>query len=183
MDCRLARAGAPNQKHSASVQKADSIPRFENNLRPSDGEENARRKKKKMEEKTPENNPEELNAGIAKSREEIAALAAGLEKLAEGKIDKFFVDGKRPQEDPANGDKRNGGWTGFRHRLEEAGARGEKIAQGLADEIKRHPLLGGLAAFGLGFGIATLLFKRSKSDSRQGDSGRDLKGNVRRSFC
>jgi len=101
-----------------------------------------------MKEKTDENNLEALNDGIAKSREEIAALAAGLKKLADG-------------------DKRNGGWTGFRNRLDEAGARGEKVVQGLVDEIKRHPLIGGLAAFGLGFGIATLLFKRSKRDSRQ----------------
>ncbi|MDD5224849.1 MAG: hypothetical protein PHE84_12765 [bacterium] len=100
-----------------------------------------------MNEKKDENNLEALNAGIAESREEIAALAAGLKKLADG-------------------DNRNSGWTGFRNRLDDAGARGEEVVQVLADEIKRHPLLGGLAAFGIGFGIATLLFKRSKRDSR-----------------
>ena len=120
-----------------------------------------------MKEKTHEKNPDALNASIAKLREEIAALAAGLKKLAEGKIDESSVDGEHPQEGPPNGDKCHGGWTGFRHRLDEAGARGKKVAKGLADEIERHPLIGGMAAFGLGFVIAKLLFRRSKKDSRQ----------------
>ena len=118
-----------------------------------------------MKEKTNENNLDALNADIAKLREEIAALAAGLQKLAEGTIDKYSIDGERPPESPANCEKRNGGWTGFWHGLDQAGARGKKVAQGLAVEIERHPLVGGIAAFSLGFWIATVLFRRSKSDS------------------
>ena len=53
------------------------------------------------------------------------------------------------------------------NKLEEAGARAEMVAKSLADEIRRHPLIGGMAAFGLGFGIATLLFKRNRIDARQ----------------
>ena len=120
-----------------------------------------------MKEKTHERNLDALNAGIAKSREEIAALAAGLKKLAEWKIDESSVDWEHPLQGPANGDKCYGKWTGFRHRLDEAGARGEKVAEGLADEIRRHPLIGGMAAFGLGFVIAKLLFRRGKKDTRQ----------------
>ena len=120
-----------------------------------------------MKEKTHEKDLDELNAGIAKSREEIAALAATLKKLAQWKIEESSVDGKHPQEGPTNGDKCHGGWTGFRNRLDKAGARGENVVKGLADEIQRHPLIGGMAAFGLGFTIAKLLFRRSKKDSRQ----------------
>ena len=120
-----------------------------------------------MKEKTRENNQDALNADIAKLREEIEALAASLKKLVEGTIDKSSVDGERPPEGSANGEKRNGGWTGFWHGLDQAGARGEQVAKGLADEIQRHPLIGGIAAFGLGFWIATLLFRRSKGDSMQ----------------
>ena len=120
-----------------------------------------------MKEKTHERNLDALSAGIAKSREEIVALAAGLKKLAQWKIDESSVDGQHPQEVPANGDTCHGGWTGFRHRLDEAGAQGKKVAKGLADEIERHPLIGGMAAFGLGFVIARLLFRRSKENSRQ----------------
>lgn len=120
-----------------------------------------------MKEKTHEKNLDALNAGIAKSREEIAALGTGLKKLADGKIDESSVDGEHPQERPGNGDTWHGGWTGFRHRLDEAGARGKKVVKGLADEIERHPLIGAMAAFGLGFVIARMLFRRSKKDSRQ----------------
>ena len=119
-------------------------------------------KEKKMKEKTHDKNLNALNAGIAKSREEIAALAAGMKKLAEWKIEESPVDGEQPKDGPANGANGHGGWTGFRHRLDEAGTRGEKVAKVLAEEIERHPLIGGIAAFGLGFAIARLLFRRSK---------------------
>lgn len=112
-----------------------------------------------MKEKTHENNQDALNADIAKLREEIEALAASLKKLVEGTIDKPGGS--------ANSEKGNGGWTGFRHGLDQAGARGKMVAKGLADEIQRHPLLGGMAAFGLGFWIARLLFRGSKRDSGQ----------------
>jgi len=115
-----------------------------------------------MKENTHETDLEALNAGIAKSREEIGALLADLKKLSVLRNDKAFVDIVRSKEGPAEG-----GWTGFKHKLDEAGARGEKAAKGLADEIKRHPLIAGATAFGLGFVIATVLFKRSKRDSGQ----------------
>jgi len=114
-----------------------------------------------MNEKTYEKNLDALNTGIAKSREEIAVLAAGLKKLAEFKIDKSRVD---PPEGPTNGNKLNGGWTRFQYSLDEVGARGKKVAKRVADEIERHPLIGGTAAFGFGFVIAMALFRRSKRD-------------------
>jgi hypothetical protein len=120
-----------------------------------------------MNEKAPEEKLDTLNAGIAKSREEIAALAATLNKLAEKKAGESIVDGKHPHDEPTNGDQQQSGWTGFRHRLDDAEARGESIAKGLAEEIRRHPLIGGTAAFGLGFLFARLLFKRRKKASTQ----------------
>ena len=110
-----------------------------------------------MKENTNGNSLDALNAELAKSREEIAALAADLKKLA---------DGAHPQDGPANGDQRDGGWTGFWHGLDEAGARGEKVAKGLADEIERHPLIGGMAAFGLGYVIARLIYRRDKKEHK-----------------
>ena len=89
-----------------------------------------------MQEKTYENNLDALNKGIAQLREEIAALA--------------------------DGDERHGGWANFRGKLGEVGAKGEKVAEGIAHEIERHPLIGGMIAFGLGFFIARLLWRRSK---------------------
>jgi hypothetical protein len=115
-----------------------------------------------MKEKIHENNLDALKVGVAKSHEEMAAHAVVLKKLAKQKIDKHSGNGGHRQEDPGNGR-----WMAFRRGLDEVGARGEKVAKGLADEIKRHPLLGGMAAFGLGFVIARLLFRRSKRDSGQ----------------
>jgi len=113
-----------------------------------------------MEEKAQENSLETINAGIAALRAEIAALTA---EFAEWKIDTSAIDGERPQKGLGS----SGGWTSFRSRIGEVGTRGEQIAAGLAHEIERHPLIGGMAAFGLGFVIAKLLFKRSKRDSGQ----------------
>jgi len=96
--------------------------------------------------KTHGKNLVEMNARVAQSREEITALAAGL------------------HEEPSNGGKHHDSWAGFRHRPDTVSARGGKLAQGLADKIERHPVIGGLVAFGVGFGIATLLFKRRKRD-------------------
>jgi hypothetical protein len=120
-----------------------------------------------MKDKAGNTQLDALNADIAKSREDIAALAASFRRLAEWKVDKSSVDGKCPPEGPANGEKRNGKWMAFRHGLDEAGVRGMQVAKGLSDEIERHPLIGGMVAFGLGFGIARLIFRRNKSDSRQ----------------
>jgi hypothetical protein len=99
-----------------------------------------------MEEAMQETNLGELNASIAKLRVEIAALAAELKR-----------------EVPGNGGSPESGWTAFRNRLGEASAKGGKIADGVAVEIERHPLIGGTVAFGIGFLIAMLLFKRRTS--------------------
>ena len=103
-----------------------------------------------MDEKAHEKKLEALNDDITKSREEIAVLSAVLKKLMEN----------------ARDNSEGGGWTGFREGLGDAGAKGEKVVKYVADNIERHPLISGLAAFGLGFGIATLLFKTSKTECR-----------------
>ncbi len=104
-----------------------------------------------MEEKKIESTFEALTADIAKLHKELAALAAGLKKIAE-----------RPQRrDPADDGEAPGVWAGFQNRIEEAGERGGKVVKGFAHEVERHPLIGGIALFGIGFMLATLLFKRS----------------------
>ncbi|RJO66292.1 MAG: hypothetical protein C4523_13030 [Myxococcales bacterium] len=101
--------------------------------------------------RTQEKHLEALNASIEKSREEIDALAAALKKL--------------PEEGGQG--STNGKWTALRQRLDEVGAQSGKVVKGLTSEIERHPLVGGIAAFGAGFTIATLLFKRGKGDSER----------------
>jgi len=105
-----------------------------------------------MTEKAHDKNMEALHAGIARSQAEIAELAANLKKLA-----------RHAAGNGGNGDADIGGWLGFQHKLDEASARGKQVAQGVADEIIRHPLLSGAAAFGLGFVFARLLFRRGNA--------------------
>jgi hypothetical protein len=101
-----------------------------------------------MTENSRDKQLDEMTAAIARSRDELAALTATLKRLS------------------SNGTGHDSAWSGFQHGIEVAGSRGRKVAAGVADELERHPILGGLVAFGVGFGIATLLYKRAPSDSR-----------------
>jgi len=91
--------------------------------------------------------PSAPNAKVAKSRQELAMLASRLTLLAQTLAHAGNEDSK---------------WSAIQHRIGEAGSRGRLAAKGLAEQVERHPLIGGVAAFGLGFGLATLLFKRAK---------------------
>jgi hypothetical protein len=118
-----------------------------------------------MTEKTHEKELDALKADIASLREEIAALATGVKKLAETKTAEPHAEGEHEaskQGGPANGGHGHGAWTDFQHTLDEARAQGEKVVKDLAAEIERHPLVGSMAAFGLGFIIAKLWYRGSK---------------------
>ena len=118
-----------------------------------------------MTEKTHEKELDALKADIANLREEIAALAAGVKKFAATKAAEPHVEGEpeaSKQGGPANGGHGHGAWTDFQQTLDEAWARNEKVIKDLAAEIERHPLVGSMAAFGLGFIIAKLWYGGSK---------------------
>jgi hypothetical protein len=119
--------------------------------------------KTKSDDKTNGRSQDAMNARVSKTRREIAALALSLNELAEWRLSNLSVDGSDWHDGPGNGGERHGGWASFRQRLDAARARGGKVADGVAHEIERHPLIGGLAAFGLGFGVAMLLFRKSRA--------------------
>ena len=112
-----------------------------------------------MDEQKREEQLEALNRGAARSQEELAALAARVERLVEWTTDNPSVVAERR---PARG-----AWRSLWHGLHEAGVEGGRLGRGVADEIERHPVLGGMAAFGLGFWVATLLFKKSAKAPRR----------------
>jgi hypothetical protein len=112
-----------------------------------------------MKEKTYEERLESINSGVATLHEEIAAIAAGLKRLSERKNGKASVNEAFASEVPLENENLNASWTRFRHRLDGAGAQSRKIANGVAAEIERHPLIGALTTFGLGFAIAKMLFR------------------------
>jgi hypothetical protein len=107
----------------------------EERLRLLNGQGNAHEEKRTMTEKTREKERDALKADIASLRKDIAVLAAGAKKFAR---------------------------TDFQHTLDEAWTQGEKIVKELVAEIERHPRVGSMAAFGLGFIIAKLWYGGSK---------------------
>jgi hypothetical protein len=109
-------------------------------------EEGSKGDKRKMSDNTHGADLAQMNAEIAKSRKEIAVMAARLEKVLGGNNGKPGAEIEH---------------SAFRQGLEHAGARGGEVAMGLAAEIKRHPLIIGVTALSLGFVIAMLIFKRS----------------------
>jgi hypothetical protein len=118
-----------------------------------------------MTEKIREKELDELKADIASLRKEIAALASGAKKFAETKAAGPHAEGEYEASqhgDSATGGSAHGPWTDFQHTLDEAWTRNEKVIKNLAVEIERHPLVGSLAAFGLGFIIAKLWYRGSK---------------------
>ena len=110
-----------------------------------------------MKDKTREKELDKLKAGIAGLREEIASLEAGMGKFAETKWAGTHAEERRDAarpEGPAHAGNGRYESTDFQNTLDEARAQGEKVVKELAAEIERHPLMGGIAAFGLGFIIA-----------------------------
>jgi hypothetical protein len=114
-----------------------------------------------MTEKTREKELDALKVDIASLREEIAALAAGVKEFSETKAAEFHAEGDyetTQQECSANSEQRPGAWADFQRTLDEAWTQNEKFIKDIAAEIERHPLTGGIAAFGLGFIIAKLWY-------------------------
>ena len=107
-----------------------------------------------------------LDAGLAKARREAAPLATSLSWLAE-----WHADHAVPLNDPGAragaDDARGPDWPALLDSLERAGERaaerGEAAARVVASGIQRHPVVGGLAAFGLGFALAALLVRAGRS--------------------
>ncbi len=114
-----------------------------------------------MKERTHEKELDALKVDLATLREEIAALAAGAKKFAKTKAAESHAEGDHEttqQESSANSEEGPGAWTDFQHRLDEAWTKNEQFIKDLTADIERHPLVGSIAAFGLGFIIAKLWY-------------------------
>jgi len=120
-----------------------------------------------MNEQNQEDQLKALRRGLERSHEEIAALAGRVERLVDWTAANSSVVRTRSPAGHPDGEKRASAWSSLRHGLSEAGVLGKDIGRGVATEIERHPVLGGIAAFGLGFGLAKLLFKDGRSNPRR----------------
>ena len=111
----------------------------------------------------------DVQADITKARREVATLAGALAQLDDLRAGKAAVNAHGPAvAGRAGAGGRDERWTAAWRNVQRASVRGQSMLKGLAHGIERHPLLGSLAAHGVGFGIATLLFRRHPSDPGEG---------------
>lgn len=101
-----------------------------------------------------------LKADIAGLREAVAALTVGLKSPSGASTGEAHA-GVR-EEGPDQGDNGHGIWTDLLHGLGVSKIHGEKVIRGLASEVERYPLVSIIAAFGLGFVVASLWYRGSR---------------------
>jgi hypothetical protein len=110
-----------------------------------------------MTELTQDEELDALRADIARLREEIAGLAAGMKNSAG--IHAEQPDTAAQQEGQAHGGEGHGVLGDLLHKFDASRVQGEKVVRDLAAEVERHPLVSILAAFGLGYIIAKLWYR------------------------
>jgi ElaB/YqjD/DUF883 family membrane-anchored ribosome-binding protein len=112
-----------------------------------------------MSDKTHEQEMDTLRNDLALLREELAALVAGVKESARG-------HGKPPhaadgEEAPPQADECQSLWADLWHKLTASKDQSEKVVRDLSEQVEKHPLIGIVAAFGLGYLVAKLWYKES----------------------
>jgi len=118
-----------------------------------------------MQDKLPDKEVAALKADVARLREELAALAAGLKPSADERSAGVKDEGANEAAHGNGHDKEEesyGAWEDLLRKLNSSKAQGEKVVRGLSSEIERHPLVSVMAAFGLGYIIAKLWYEENK---------------------
>ena len=113
-----------------------------------------------MTEKTHDKELDALKADIARLREEIAGLAAGVKKSAGTHAEQPRTAAR--EEGPAHGEEGHGVLADLLHKFDSSRVQGEKVVKDLAVEVEQHPLASIMAAFGLGYIIAKLWYQENK---------------------
>jgi ElaB/YqjD/DUF883 family membrane-anchored ribosome-binding protein len=108
-----------------------------------------------MTEKAPEKELDALKADIARLREEIAGLAAGVKKAA----------GIHAEQSHAAAQQEGlGVWADLLHKFDSSKIQSEKVVRDLSSEVEQHPLVSIMAAFGLGYIIAKLWYRGTNNE-------------------
>jgi len=108
-----------------------------------------------MTEKTHDKELDALKADIARLREEIAGLTAGVNKAAG--IDSEQSNASAQQEG-------FGVWADLLHKFDSSKIQSEKVIRDLSAEVEQHPLVSIMAAFGLGYIIAKLWYRGTNNE-------------------
>jgi hypothetical protein len=115
-----------------------------------------------MTEKTHETEMDALKADIARLREEIAGLVAGMKKSAGSHAEQSHAAAQ--PEGSAPGEDGLGVWADLLHKFDSSRTQGEKVVRDLSAEVKQHPLVSIMAAFGLGYIIAKLWYRGTDNE-------------------
>ena len=118
-----------------------------------------------MTEMTREKELEALKADIARLREELSGLVAGATNAAGMQAAGNHPEGRDDATDgegPVDGEQDHDMWADLLRTFETSKAQGEKVFKNLAAEVEQHPLVGIMAAFGLGYIIAKLWHEGDK---------------------
>jgi hypothetical protein len=115
-----------------------------------------------MTGKTLEKELDTLKADIARLREEILGLAAGVTKTDGIHAEQSHA--ATQQEGPTYGEEGHGVWADLLHKLDSSRIQSEKVIRDLAAEVEQHPLASIIAAFGLGYIIAKLWYQENKHE-------------------
>jgi hypothetical protein len=109
-----------------------------------------------MKDKNHEAELDALKADLARLREEMTGLAAGVKSAAGMQTDQAHAAAPR---DHLPGEEGHGVWTDLFRKFDASRVQGEKVVKDLAAEVEQHPLVSVMAAFGLGYIIAKLWYR------------------------
>lgn len=119
-----------------------------------------------MKDKNHEAELDALKADLARLREDMAGLAAGVKQFA-------GIPATQPhgagQHESTPGEEGHGVWTDLFRKFDASRVQGEKVVKDLAAEVEQHPLVSVMAAFGLGYIIAKLWY-RGKANEDTNDA-------------
>lgn len=113
-----------------------------------------------MTEKIHDKELDALKAEFARLREEIASLAAEVNKSTGNQAGQSRTETHR--EPPTTSEEGLGAWADLLRKLDLSRIQSEKIVKDLAAEVEHHPLISVVAAFSLGFILAKVLYKVNK---------------------
>jgi hypothetical protein len=106
-----------------------------------------------------------LKADIARLREEIVSLAAGVRNTSGRGADGSQAEGGHDAAEgrgAGDGEQNHDVWMELLHMFDTSRAQGEKVFKGLAAEVEKHPLASIMAAFGLGYLAAKIRHEGDK---------------------
>ena len=118
-----------------------------------------------MSERTQDKELDALKAEMAKLREELSGLVAGLAKSAGTRPNGTHAEAgpaATEQDSPDDEEQGHGAWLDYFQKINSSRVQGEKVVKDFAAEVERHPLLAVMVAFGLGYVVAKVWYKENK---------------------